>query len=69
MSQTKHVYRNEKNGRLGELTEEVAAIWPDLLTLVEDTVDDGHGKHILEPEDDELDDAEHGDGPDIEEKD
>lgn len=35
MSQATHVYRNTWNGRLGEMTEEQAAIWPDLLERVE----------------------------------
>lgn len=35
MSQAMHVYRNTRNGRLGEMTEEQAAIWPDLLVRVE----------------------------------
>ena len=36
MSQAKHVYRNVKNGRTGELTEDQARIWPDLLVRVDD---------------------------------
>lgn len=35
MSQATHVYRNKRNGRLGEMTEEQAAIWPRLLERVD----------------------------------
>lgn len=35
MAEPTYVYRNVRNGKLGELTEELAAIWPDLLVKVE----------------------------------
>lgn len=35
MSQATHVYRNKRNGRLGEMTEEQAAIWPNLLERID----------------------------------
>lgn len=35
MSQAMHVYRNKWNGRTGAMTEEQAAIWPELLERVD----------------------------------
>lgn len=35
MSQTVHAYRNIVNGKIGEMTEDQAAIWPDLLVRVD----------------------------------
>lgn len=47
MSQAMHVYRNTRNGRLGEMTEEQAAIWPELLERV-DTVAESESQVIDE---------------------
>lgn len=35
MSQVKHIYRNVNNGRTGELTEDQARVFPDLLERVD----------------------------------
>lgn len=35
MSQAKHAYRNVVNGRIGELTEDQARVFPDLLERVD----------------------------------
>jgi hypothetical protein len=40
MSQTIHTYRNTANGKVGEMTESQAALWPNLLVRVDaDPVD------------------------------
>lgn len=40
MSEATYVYRNVRNGKRGELTEEQAAIWPDLLEKVDANSED-----------------------------